>query len=140
MSDDVQQETKAPSSVDPETNGHVEEELILDTHQPPMPVSLRHNGVVMKYEIRELVDEDFAWWMKKVTQRIQTGANGKVIRQDYKGIHADLIHLCLYDTSGRRVPKAMIDLWGAKVKQVLFAKCQKQNGMDRGAENEEGKG
>jgi hypothetical protein len=117
------------SQVDPMTNGHVSE--VIDTHEEERHVKLRgESGNVEDYAIREMTSSDQAWWMKQVGRRIQVSRSGKPIKQDYEGMHADLIHLCLYGPDGKKVNKAVIQSWGPKCLNRLFALCQEVNGLN----------
>lgn len=115
--------------VDPQTNGHVPE--VINEHEEERRVRLSNrDGKLQDYTVREMTGNDQAWWMKQVGRRIQVSRSGKPIKQDYEGMHADLIHLCLYGPDGKKVNKTLIQSWGPKCLNRLFALCQEVNGLN----------
>jgi len=124
-----------------EKNGHVEEDEIevLKTRRPDVWKIIEHNNVRKKYRIVEMDGESLAAWMKFFAGRVQMNRRGVPTRQKYEGLHAELIHLCLLDEEGNRVPKKMIERWGSHILNKLFSICQEQNGLDDRVEEAEGK-
>lgn len=122
-------------------NGEHDDDVeVLYTHRKPKRVDVvEKNGTKIRYEIREMEDDDFASWLKESGRRFQF-VDGKPVKQRFEGMHASLIARCLYDLQGRRVPKAMIETWGVALKQKLANYCTEVNGLSRTAEDEEGKG
>jgi hypothetical protein len=140
MSEDIRTET---TTVDVQlTNGKPKEDLydVLETHVEPRPVWIRtkKDGQPERHEVRELGDKDLAWVMRRMGRRVQV-VDGKPVKQDYEGMHADLIHLCLYGPDNKRVNKDVINGWGTNIKQRLFYICQEHNALLRKVEEEEGK-
>lgn len=135
------EEQQNPSvEVNPESNGHVARKVeVFDEHEEDRPVQIRgKSGVVIDYVVTEMGDPDLGKWMKILGSRLQTGRNGKPIKQNYEGLQSELIFLCLRTKEGGRVPKNMIAGWGAKTKSRLFAICQEINGLTDKVEEEEG--
>lgn len=109
---------------------------ILDAHQPDEFVTINDNGKVLKCVVRELGDGDeLASYMNWMSRQMRRGS-----ARDFTGMHAELISRCLYDReTGAKVPKAMIQRWGAKLQSTLFTKCQDVCGLSDKVEAREGK-
>lgn len=114
------------------------DEIVLSVRKPNKAVTLvGEDGKKAKYTIREMSGEDQAWWLRQVGRRFQVNRDGRPVKQNYDGMHDDLIGLCLYAEDGKKVPKSTIERFGVAAKNKLFALCQTHNCMTAAAEEEE---
>lgn len=122
-----------------------QEEILLEA-QAEEPIKIKgRDGVVRDYTLREMDGDDLGRWMNAIHERLSEKKGSKFrgnghAKTDYRGMHADLISLCLYDADGKRVSKDVIRKWPASLQSTLFKKSQRLNGLDDDAENREGKG
>lgn len=115
-----------------------EPEVVFRVRQRPKPVTIEgEDGRRKKYTVREMSGDEQAWWLKAGSRRFRVDRNGKPLRQDYAGMHEDLICLCLYDEAGAKVPRSTVERFGVALKNQLFALCQSVNKMTAQAEEEE---
>lgn len=137
MAESVQATKSAAVDAVPSTNGRYEEIM---EHQPDRKVLLvNEKGAKEEYTLRELSESDLAWWMKRMGQRVVTNARtGKPVKQDYDGLHVELIGKCLYDRSGKPASKTWLASLGSKALSRLYAICREVSGLDdKGEEAEE---
>lgn len=109
-----------------ETNG----EHVIDIEDLPerqTDLSIKIGG--KDYLIVEMQEADLNHWQRFVGTRVQVDRRGKPVKQDYRGMHAELIHQCLRTPDGQRVPRETIQTWGTYAKNRLFALCRSHNGM-----------
>jgi hypothetical protein len=115
---------------------------VLDEQQMDLPVRIRgKDGAIRDYTIREMDPKQLQKWLRISAARFQK--KGKAVKAgdaDFDGLHEDLISLCLYDSTGGRVPHNVIASWGVNTKLRLFMKCRTHNGLDADVVEREGKG
>lgn len=110
-----------------------------EEHRKPKEIMIRGAGGEAKYTVNEMDGDPLADWMEIIGKRIKTDGKGKTVRSDFKGLHADLISLCLKDAQGNLVSKTTIRHWGAHLQNKLFEMCQEMNGLKDSDKDEEGK-
>lgn len=104
-----------------------------DEHEEPVRVRVKNpaTGQTETFEVREFPDDGLGKWMQKVTPRAQ--------KDDYVGMHEELIVMCLFDESGNAVSPGRIAKFGPRLKQHLFRLCQQMNGLTDEAVKRAGK-
>lgn len=85
----------------------------------------------VEYELREASAASACLWQNDFLSKAKLGPDGKV--QSAKGI-ADsepyLVHLCMVDSAGKRVPLETVKSWPAKIVRELFKKAKEISGLD----------
>ena len=82
------------------------------------------------YKLVELSGETQGSYLNSVGDRVKV-TDGKITgMRDYKGIQADLLCLCLYDSEDVLVPKKVIQSFPASVLAKLYEAAQELNGLD----------
>lgn len=118
---------------------------VFDEHEPEVAVKVRKDGVVKTYFVREFAPatqtntSGMAQYSKILDKNTVVKPDGTVVNKVADGFHADVIGLCLYDEQGNRVPKAMIENWGPRLKLHLFGLVQQVNGLTKKTRDREGK-
>lgn len=91
-----------------------------------------------EYELREASAASACLWQNDLLSKAKMGPDGKV--QSAKGI-ADsepyLVHLCLVDTKGERVPLATVRSWPSRIVKELFKKAKEISGLDETPEDKD---
>lgn len=112
---------------------------VFHEHEVDIPIKIEKDGTVRDYVLKEMNGDDLGKWMKIWSGHISKNAEGTNTAEDFASFHSELISLCLYTPDGGRVAKAMIDLWGARIKNSLFGKCQVHNGLTEASKATAGK-
>lgn len=113
---------------------------VIQAHVEARPVVIETRNGQRNYMMTEMNGDDLAFWMARIQKRFGRKKKSEIGQKDFKGSHADLIYLCIRDDKNQRVPKVMIESWGARALNKLFAIAQDMNGLNDKVEEREGKG
>lgn len=117
-----------------------DEEPELPAHLEPKVFHVVEEDVKNRYEIRELTGEEHAKWMSRSTKRFRDKRGRPRENPDFKGLHADLICMCVFDKSGKKVTPSRVDGWGPKCKARVYRMCQEHQGLAGAGVDNEGNG
>jgi len=83
------------------------------------------------YLLKEMMGSDLQIWQAFDSTRVKVARNRVEMSPDaFKEYSATLINLCLYDSNGSRVPKAVITKWPSSAITGLFTLCSEMNGIN----------
>jgi hypothetical protein len=92
------------------------------------------DGSVFACEIRELTGAERDSYLNFTISKAKVGPDGKLGGMtDATGLQSELLALCLYDQTGQKVPREIVDTWPADTQTQLFEEAQRLSGLDREA-------
>src|SRR5690606_21907986 len=84
-----------------------------------------------RYYLREMWGTARDEYLDSLTKRMDFGADGKATRmKSFKGLQANLIARCLYNSDNELVTMDEIQSWPSSVQSKLYAKAREINGLD----------
>jgi hypothetical protein len=85
------------------------------------------------YRIREMTGTELSSWRKTdgSTFTIDEEGRASITGLDIKDPEVELLSVCLYDGSGKRVPPTTLRTWSVTALQTLYKIAQDLNGLSR---------
>jgi protocatechuate 3,4-dioxygenase beta subunit len=91
------------------------------------------------YTLTELNGKQRDTYLQNLGLRLgSTKGSDKQTVKNFDGLQASLLTLCLTDTEGKPVTKALVQEWPAKVVSALFDAARELSGLGDDEEEEEG--
>lgn len=111
---------------------------VFDAHEKPQPFPVREDdGTVSLYWVHPFGDGGVEKWMDIFDARLKTDdETGRVVSRDAKGLHEDLICLCVRhgeSSDSKLVDRKVPEAWGTRAKLNAYIRCRNINGLDDGA-------
>jgi hypothetical protein len=95
----------------------------------------QEDGNIKIFLMKDLTGTDRDAYLNKIAGKVKMDSDGKPTGvKDFTGLHADLLALCMFDESGAKVDKKIIQEWPSTLQMDLFEEAQKLCGLDKKAD------
>jgi hypothetical protein len=119
-----------------ESNGHVEPRRFT-LKRKEIPLELEGaDGTLETFIMRELAGIQRDAWLNKMKKKGEISTGGAIKVTDFTNLQADLLCMCIYDSSDKLVDLKTIQQWPASLQTELFDLAQDLSGLKARAAEE----